>query len=149
MAKEKSKDSASKNLTYLKRFRWGILLSVTILAAIILFPSLVVTKHQYELGDVAERDIKSPKDFFIEDQAATETNRQLAVDKVLTVYDYDAGLAESLTRKVDAAPIKTPRFNSNRHPTQLPHRLPPMIKTRPPSPSRINSNILKKNWAFV
>ena len=116
MAKEKSKDSASKNLTYLQRFRWGILLSVTILSAIILFPSLVVTKHQYELGDVAERDIKSPKDFFIEDQAATETNRQQAVDKVLTVYDYDAGLAESLTHKVDAVFAQMRAVSANQDP---------------------------------
>jgi putative nucleotidyltransferase with HDIG domain len=101
MSKEKNKESANKNLASARRFRWGILFSVTVLFSIILFPNLIVTKHQYGLGDVAERDIKSPRDFFIEDEAATETNRQQAVEAVLTVYDYDAGLAASLTRKVD------------------------------------------------
>jgi putative nucleotidyltransferase with HDIG domain len=100
MSKEKTKDSLNKNLAAARRWRGGILFSVIVLFSIILFPNLIVTKHQYDLGDVAERDIKSPKDFFIEDTAATEKNRQQAVDAVLTVYDYDAGLAASLTRKV-------------------------------------------------
>ena len=102
MAKDKSKESVNKLLYSDRRFRWGILCSILILFSIILYPNLVVTKHQYNLGDVAEKDIKSPRDFFIEDQAATEKNRQLAVEKVLTVYDFDSGLAETLTVNVDA-----------------------------------------------
>ena len=85
MSKEKNKESVNKLLYSDRRFRWGILCSLLILFSIILYPNLVITKHQYKLGDVAEKDIKSPRDFFIEDQAATEANRQLAVEKVLTV----------------------------------------------------------------
>ena len=102
MGKEKNKESGSKFHDYNRRFRWGILCTVTILFSIILFPNLVITRHQYNLGDVAERDIKSPRDFFIEDQAATEINRRQSVDKVLTVYDYDSDLARVLTRNVEA-----------------------------------------------
>ena len=101
MSKDKNREPVKKNLDSAKRFRAGILLSVTILFSIILFPNLIVTKHQYNLGDVAERDIKSPRDFFIEDKALTEANRQHAQEAVLTVYDYDTGLAASLTSKVD------------------------------------------------
>jgi len=101
MSKAKNKKSVSKLLNSDRRFRWGILCSLIILFSIILFPNLVITKHQYILGDVAEKDIKSPRDFFVEDQAATEANRQLAVDRVLTVYDYDAELAKTLTRNVE------------------------------------------------
>jgi putative nucleotidyltransferase with HDIG domain len=85
------------------RIRWGILVLSTILFVIILYPSLVITKHHYNLGDVVERDIKAPEDFFIEDQAATEKNRQQAVAGVLTVYDYDANLANTLKRNVEQA----------------------------------------------
>ena len=102
MGKEKNKEPGSHLLASDKWFRWGILGVLVILFSIILFPNLVITKHQYSLGDVAERDIKSPRDFFIEDQAATETNRRLAVEKVLTVYDYDAGIAKTLTQNVEA-----------------------------------------------
>ena len=102
MGKEKNKKSDSKFHDYDRRFRWVILCIVAVLFWIILFPNLVITRHQYNLGDVAERDIKSPRDFFIEDQTATEINRRQSVDKVLTVYDYDSDLAKILTRNVES-----------------------------------------------
>ena len=102
MGIKKNKEFGNKFLDNDRRFRWGILFTVAILSSIILFPNLVITRHQYNLGDVAERDIKSPRDFFIEDQAATETNRRQSVDKVLTVYDYDSELASVLARNVEA-----------------------------------------------
>ena len=101
MSKEKNKEPAGKIFNSDHRFRWVVLFCLTILFSLILFPSLVTTKHQYDLGDVAERDIKSPRDFFIEDQAATELNRQLAEEKVLTVYDYDAELGPQIALNVE------------------------------------------------
>ena len=100
---EKGKASINWLLDNNIRIRWGILVLSTILFVIILYPSLVITKHQYSLGDVVERDIKASEDFFIEDQAATEKNRQQAVAGVLTVYDYDANLANTLKRNVEQA----------------------------------------------
>lgn len=86
-----------------KSIRWFILIGFTIIFTIILYPTLVITKHPYKLGDVAERDIKAPKDFFIEDKEATEENRKALVEKVLTVYDNNASLAEKLSRQVKQA----------------------------------------------
>jgi putative nucleotidyltransferase with HDIG domain len=100
---EKGKESINRLLDNNIRIRWGILVLSTILFVVILYPSLVITKHQYNLGDVVERDIKAPEDFFIEDQAATEKNRQQAVTAVLTVYDYDANLANTSKRNVEQA----------------------------------------------
>jgi putative nucleotidyltransferase with HDIG domain len=97
---EKRKKSISKLFDSNTRIRWGILTLFTIIFVIILYPSLVITKHQYNLGDVVERDIKAPRDFFIEDQSATEKNRQQVMAEVLTVYDYDANLAKTLSRNV-------------------------------------------------
>jgi len=101
MSKEKNKEPVGKILNSDRRFRWAILFSLTVLFSLILFPSLVVTNHPYNLGDVAERDIKSPRDFFIEDQAATELNRKLAEEKVPTVYDYDAELGTKIALRVE------------------------------------------------
>jgi len=101
MGKEKNKEPVRKILNSDWQFRWGILFSLTILFSLILFPSLVITKHQYNFGDVAERDIKSPKDFFIEDQSATELNRKLAEEKVPTVYDYDPELGTKIALNVE------------------------------------------------
>ena len=87
MKLEKGKEPINKFLESNTQIRWAILVLATTLFIIILYPSLVITKHPYNLGDVVERDIKAPKDFFIEDQTATDKNRQQAIAEVLTVYD--------------------------------------------------------------
>ena len=100
---EKGRESINKLLDNNTRIRWGILVLSAILFIIILYPSLVITTHQYNLGDVVERDIKAKRDFFIEDQAATDKKRQQAVADVLTVYDFDANLVKTLNRNVEQA----------------------------------------------
>ncbi len=80
--------------------RWALLAGVTLTFIIVLYPSLLITRHVYKVGDIAERDIKAPQDFFIEDTAATKANRRQAVDAVLTVYDYDPQLAGAIGKNV-------------------------------------------------
>jgi cyclic-di-AMP phosphodiesterase PgpH len=80
--------------------RWLMLAMVTAIFVILLFPSLVVQRHIYQPGDIVERDIKAPQDFFIEDKAATEAIRHQAADQVLTVYDHDPRIVRQLTEKV-------------------------------------------------
>ncbi len=72
--------------------RWAILLITTGLFVLILYPSLFMTQPSYNLGDIAGRNIKATRDFFIEDEAATEKHRQQAIETVLTVYDHDTTL---------------------------------------------------------
>ncbi len=92
-----------ENFNQSYRFRWGILFAITLIFTIILYPSLLIKKHIYELGDIAEHDIKAPREFFIEDPEATDSNRQRAVEGVLTLYDYDSELATSLNVGVKQA----------------------------------------------
>jgi hypothetical protein len=68
-----------------------------------LYPNLVVTKHIYALGDVAERNIKAPTDLLIEDKEATKVSRQQSLDAVLTVYDFDDTLVFKLMKKIQDA----------------------------------------------
>lgn len=100
---EKSKESINRLLGSSNYARWSILVGVAMMFTIIFYPSLVITEHSYKIGDVVNRDIKSPSDFFIEDESATEANRKLAVEKVLTVYDRDKLLAPKLTMRVQQA----------------------------------------------
>ncbi|MBW2165429.1 MAG: HDIG domain-containing protein, partial [Deltaproteobacteria bacterium] len=86
-----------------KSIRWFILIGFIIIFTIVLYPTLVITKHPYKLGDVAERDIKAPKDFLIEDKEATKENRKKAAEEVLTVYDNNASLSLKLCRNVKQA----------------------------------------------
>ncbi|MGD9384290.1 MAG: HDIG domain-containing protein, partial [Desulfobacterales bacterium] len=76
---------------------------MTIIFTVLLYPNLVVKKHFYKLGDVAEKNIKATKDFLIEDIDATEANRREAVGKLLTVYDHDVTLSQTINQKVKKA----------------------------------------------
>ncbi len=81
-----------------------LLLSVMVLTyTVFLSPALAPKTPAYSLGDVADRDIKAPRDFFIEDSKATEANREKAVKQVLTVYDYDPGLGAEVVDRVERA----------------------------------------------
>jgi len=84
-------------------FALGILLLVTVISTITFYPKLVVIDTPYQLGDVADKNIKAPQDFFIEDRAATSEKRQEARDGVLTVYDYDRTLLTTLKKQVSDA----------------------------------------------
>ena len=79
MNSKKNKKSVSMFFDNSYRFRWAVMIGVTIIFTLILYPNLILIKHSYQLGDVAERDIKAPKDFLIEDIQATEINRKQAV----------------------------------------------------------------------
>ena len=100
---EKSKKSISRLLVSSNYMRWVILVGVAVIFTTILYPSLVITEHSYQLGDVADRNIKASRDFFVEDESATEANRKIATEKILTVYDYDTILSSKLTTTVQQA----------------------------------------------
>ncbi len=85
------------------RIKWLILAAVVTFFIVLLYPGLVVRQHTYNLGDIAERDIKATQDFFVEDKLATAANQQQAVEQILTVYDHDPRIAGNLTVKVHGA----------------------------------------------
>ncbi|UCF89910.1 MAG: HDIG domain-containing protein [Desulfobacterales bacterium] len=103
MSNEKNKKPAYPLVGSRNRVRWGILLAVAVIFAILRYPNLIITQYHYELGDVAERDVKAPKDFLVEDTAATESKRRQAAEGVLTVYDYDGELSTALSRNLEQA----------------------------------------------
>jgi len=103
MTSKKDKKSVSKFFSNSHRFRWAVMIGVTTIFTFILYPNLILIKHSYQLGDVAEKDIKAPKDFLIEDIEATEANRKNAAENVLTVYDFDTALSFALTQRVHQA----------------------------------------------
>ncbi len=81
----------------------AIVLAVTVIATLILYPKLIIYNQSYEIGDIADKNIKAPKDFLIEDRMATTEKRAQARDAILTVYDHDRFLSESLSRQIKQA----------------------------------------------
>lgn len=82
---------------------WLMLAMVVAIFIFMLYPSLVVQRYQYGLGDIAERDIKAPQDFFIEDKSATRSSGEQAVEAILTVYDYDPRILRQISGNVRKA----------------------------------------------
>ena len=70
-----------------------LLFATSFFIALLLFPNLLVTVPRYQTGDVAQKDIKSPKDFLIEDKEATQRKREEAALSTLSIYDLDDGLS--------------------------------------------------------
>lgn len=82
---------------------WFLLLAITMFSTFLIYPHTGKISYFYEKGDIAERDIKAPKDFFIEDQEATLENRLKIAENVQIVYDYDPALYKQLSDKIDQA----------------------------------------------
>ncbi len=81
----------------------GILLTVTIISTLILSPTLVVLHTPYQIGDIADKNIKAATDFFVEDENTTRLQREIARNNILTVYDYDESLSDDLIREINKA----------------------------------------------
>lgn len=101
--KARKKDSVVKYLESSRVVTWGLLAAVMGIFTAIQYPNLFITKHLYSLGDVAEIDIKAPKDFLVEDKQGTQAKREQSAEEVLTVYDLDAQLVSKLNSQIKEA----------------------------------------------
>jgi len=78
---------------------WG----VSLLVAFMVTPSFNVTTTHYRVGDVADRNIKAPRDLLIEDEEATLKKRQEAVEEAPVVYDFDEHVATEALKRLRQA----------------------------------------------
>ena len=97
------KNAVAGRLGESRIIRWLLLAALTVAFVLILYPRPVVPRAAYEVGDIADRDIKAPRDFLFTDLAATEARRRHVAEEVLTVYDYNADLLPELRARVDGA----------------------------------------------
>ena len=100
MSKEARKKNEGRTRSNNQFFKSLLLVAIVGFFIMLLYPSLVVQQHVYQLGDIAERDIKAPRNFFLEDKATLDAIRQQAVEQVLTVYDHDPRILSKMTQSV-------------------------------------------------
>jgi putative nucleotidyltransferase with HDIG domain len=103
MIRERKKKSASRYFTTSPHIRWASLALIVSIFAVALYPSLIIERHRYKIGDVAKTDVKATEDFFIEDRSATEDNRRLAVETVPTVYDFNPKIRKTTVARLNDA----------------------------------------------
>ena len=104
------KKSRENNLAQVKFFlqtspyiRWLMLTIITVLFTATHHPEQSNVSYVYSLGDVSKRDIKAPKDFFIEDKDATNLKKNEVMTAVKKIYDLDAKLVQKIFSDIDSA----------------------------------------------
>ena len=103
MIRDRKKKSVDRFFNLNPHIRWALLVLIVVVFTTGLYPSLVIKKHRYDIGDVVKTDIKATEDFIIEDLAATEALRRQAVDNVVPVYDLNPKILKgTVTRLNDA-----------------------------------------------
>lgn len=110
------RNTAQRLLQHPRMVTWVIPALLVLVFALLLFPGQAVHKYDYQVGDVVEKDIKSPGDFIVEDRVATEYHRQQARADVLAVYDLDPALAARISQMVQQVFAHTRQELENQDP---------------------------------
>lgn len=82
--------------------RWYLLIGLSLLVSILLFPNILTPQAEYKIGDVADRDIKAAREFLVENKELTEKDRVEAARSVPPVYDFDPSGRDVISRVQEA-----------------------------------------------
>ena len=115
--------------------RWYILLGLSAIISILLFPTILTPPKRHSLGDVANLDIKASREFLVENRELTEKNRQEAVKAVPPVYDFDPTGAEVISRIKKAFESGREFMAQSLSADYAPEKSPVEGKSRPEDPS--------------
>jgi putative nucleotidyltransferase with HDIG domain len=80
-----------------------LLLLVSLLIAFIVIPKGSFIPGFYQPGDIAQRNVKAPRDMLVADEALTEKKQREAADAVLPLYDYDPRAGRDITERLKQA----------------------------------------------
>jgi putative nucleotidyltransferase with HDIG domain len=131
-----------------KRARWLILVALSLIISVFLFPNILSKPKSYRLGDVAERDIKASYDFLIENKELTEENREAAVKQVLAVYDFDS-TASNLASRMEEAFKEGRKHISKPSQTENPEQKAPRSGEKMPLDNSEEQNPIKNRFFAV
>jgi putative nucleotidyltransferase with HDIG domain len=77
-----------------------LLVGFSIILGVLVTPHYVVLPVNFQVGDVADHDIKAAHDFLVTDEAATERKREEAGRQSLAVYDLDEETVQNLSHRL-------------------------------------------------
>jgi membrane-associated HD superfamily phosphohydrolase len=80
-----------------------ILAGLSLLLALLTTPYHLLLPVQYQVGDIAQRNIRAVRDFLVPDEAATEQRRQEAATNSLAIYDLDEEPIRHLRQRLASA----------------------------------------------
>ncbi|MDY6856310.1 MAG: HDIG domain-containing protein [Thermodesulfobacteriota bacterium] len=80
--------------------RWLMAILLAVFITLFLSPNINLPFIQYEVGEVASKDVKSPKDFLVEDTQSTIKRIGEAKKSVVSVYDFDSNQPMEIEKKL-------------------------------------------------
>lgn len=80
-----------------------LMVSFSVVIASLITPSFTSPRRSYQLGDIADRNIKNKREILIEDEAATAKKREEAARKSPAVYDLDDRVITSIQQRIENA----------------------------------------------
>ncbi|MGB7064380.1 MAG: hypothetical protein WBF55_04455, partial [Syntrophobacteria bacterium] len=80
-----------------------LLVCFSLILGILVTPHYIVLPVNYQVGDVADHDIKAVHDFLVTDETATQKKREDTGRTSLAIYDLDEETAQHLRERLDAA----------------------------------------------
>ena len=100
----RKKAPAGRHLAWVtqERLKWIILVFLSIIFAVFLFPNILTQGPNYRIGDVAETSIKASHDFLLENHEQTQINREEESKRALAVYDFDRTSSDLVSRVKEA-----------------------------------------------
>lgn len=82
--------------------KWFVGIIMAILLSLLLSPSLTLHLKEYNVGDIATKEIKSNQDLLIVDERLTQEKRIEAERSVLPVYDYDPSVLSDAEQRIQS-----------------------------------------------
>ncbi|MCG6917483.1 MAG: HDIG domain-containing protein [Deltaproteobacteria bacterium] len=79
-----------------------LLVGFSLMLGILVTPHYIVLPVNFQVGDVADHDIKAAHDFLVTDEAATQSKREEAARQSLAVYDLDEETVQNLRQRLGA-----------------------------------------------
>lgn len=85
-------------------YQRALVLAVTsLILALLIAPSFTVHSPDFQLGDIADRNIKAKRDFLVEDAQSTAAKREEAVRQAPLVYDMDDNILPQTEDRLESA----------------------------------------------
>ncbi len=82
---------------------WAMLILIPVLFTLSQAIDQPMVSYSYQIGDVAKRDIKAPRDFLIEDRESNQAKKNRVKETIRTVYDFDGRLPADITANITSA----------------------------------------------
>jgi putative nucleotidyltransferase with HDIG domain len=83
--------------------KWFLGIGMAILLTLLLSPGLTLRLKQYQVGDIATKEIRANQDLLVEDEKSTQEKRTEAERSVLSVYDYDPSIFTDAEHRIRSA----------------------------------------------